>query len=105
MSDNLCTCESCKNAIENSLTLIGRKWSILILWHLYSGTKRFNELQRLLTGISPKTLATRLQELEAQKIISRQIYPEVPPKVEYSLTEKGRQLRPIFSTLIAWTKQ
>jgi len=103
MKDKLCTCEKCRDAIEASLSIIGGKWSVLILWNLYEGTKRFNELQRLMPGISPKTLSQRLQELESSGIVLRTLYPEVPLRVEYSLTAKGNELRDIFGALIQWS--
>lgn len=88
--------------IEKTLHVIGGKWTILILRDLFSGTKRFGELQRSLQGISPKTLSERLRQLEAQGIIGREMYPEIPPRVEYSLTEKGRSLQAILDDMRTW---
>ena len=88
--------------IEKTLRVIGGKWTILILRDLFNGTKRFGELQRSLHGISPKTLSERLKQLEAQGIIWRMIYPEIPPRVEYSLTEKGESLQAILDDMRTW---
>ncbi len=88
--------------IEKTLRVIGGKWTILILRDLLNGTKRFGELQRSLHGISPKTLSERLRQLEAQGIIRRVIYPEIPPRVEYSLTEKGESLQAILDDMRTW---
>ena len=88
--------------IEKTLHVIGGKWTILILRDLFSGTKRFGELQRSLPGISPKTLSERLKQIEAQGIVRRMIYPEIPPRVEYTLTEKGKSLRAILDDMRTW---
>lgn len=101
--DKCCTCGKCSAAIKNTLSIIGSKWTFLILWNLYDGTKRFSQLQRSLQGISPKTLSLRLHELENNGVISKTVYPEVPPRVEYSMTDKGNNLRAIFVELIKWS--
>lgn len=88
--------------IERTLNVIDGKRTVLILRDLFSGTKRFGELRRSLDGVSPKTLSQRLRELEAQGIVERVIYPEVPPRVEYSLTEKGKSLRAILDQMRTW---
>lgn len=88
--------------VERTLNVIGGKWTILILRDLFNGTRRFGELRRSLDGVSPKTLSLRLRELEAQGIVERVIYAEVPPRVEYSLTEKGKSLQPILDQMRAW---
>ena len=88
--------------IERTLSVIDGKWTILILRDLFNGTKRFGELRCSLDGISPKTLSQRLKGLEAQGIVERVIYPEIPPRVEYSLTEKGKSLRTILDQMRAW---
>ncbi|MBE9914818.1 helix-turn-helix transcriptional regulator [Paenibacillus donghaensis] len=86
--------------IAKTLDMIGTKWTFLIIRDLLiEGTLRFNELQKSMNGISPKTLSLRLKELEEHSVVVRTIYPEVPPRVEYSLTEKGRQLERIFIEL------
>lgn len=88
--------------IEKTMNVIGGKWTFIIIRELFYGTKRFGELQRSLQGISPRTLSLRLKELEEEEIIHRTIYSEIPPHVEYSLTEKGQTLRPIFEAMKEW---
>ena len=90
--------------IELGLNILSGKWKLKILWHLSKGTSRFNELQRLLGNITTKTLTEQLRELEKQGIILRTVFPEVPPKVEYSLSETGRTLKPILGELCEWGK-
>lgn len=92
--------------IELTLDIIGGKWKPLILWHLgVGGTKRFSEIKKALPGITQKMLTQQLRELEADGMISRKIYPQVPPKVEYSLTEEGLSLMPILNTMCKWGKE
>ena len=91
--------------IELTVTILEGKWTLLILRELFTGTKRFGELRASLQGISPKTLAERLRILEKQGIIARTIYPEVPPRVEYALTDLGQTLSPIIESLRAWGTQ
>ncbi len=88
--------------VAATLKVIGSKWSMLILHNLFEGEKRFGELQRTLSPISPKTLSLRLQELEKEGIITKKIFAEIPLHVEYSLTKKGMTLRKIFDTMAAW---
>ncbi len=88
--------------IEKTMQVIGGKWTFVILRDLFKGARRFGELQRSLKGISPRTLSMRLKELEDEGIVSRTIYSEIPPHVEYSLTEKGKTLRPIFEAMKEW---
>lgn len=90
--------------VTRTLDIIGGKWTLLILRDLFEGTKRFGELRKSLEGVSPKTLSERLQYLEKEGIIERRIYAEVPPKVEYSLTERGKTLRPILLSMKHWGK-
>ncbi|MBR0418896.1 MAG: helix-turn-helix transcriptional regulator [Erysipelotrichaceae bacterium] len=85
--------------VEYTASLLGNKWKPLILRELLSGTKRYNELTRNVVGISPKVLTENLRELEEDGVISRKVYPEVPPKVEYSLTEKGNDLKDIIEAM------
>ena len=80
-------------------SMIANKWKILILRDLLTGTKRYNELTRSVVGISAKVLTENLRELERDGIISRKVYPVVPPKVEYSLTKKGNELKPIINLM------
>lgn len=83
--------------IAKTLDVIGTKWTFLIIRDLMlEGVMRFSDLQKSMSGISPKTLSLRLRELEEHQIINRKVYPEVPPRVEYSLTEKGKQLQGIL---------
>jgi DNA-binding HxlR family transcriptional regulator len=85
--------------IDQTARVIGAKWTPLIVRDLASGLKRFNELERSLYGISPKTLSERLRRLEAEGIVTRRCFAEAPPRVEYTLTEKGRALAPIIDSM------
>lgn len=90
---------------ELTLTIIGGKWKMLIMWHLgKEGTKRFGELKSMMPGITQRMLVSQLRELEEDQIVHRKVYPVVPPKVEYSLTEQGRSLMPILESLDEWGK-
>jgi DNA-binding HxlR family transcriptional regulator len=88
--------------VEATLDLIGGKWKAIILYHLRDQVLRFNELQRRLTGISQRLLTKQLRELEEVGFVSRTVYAEVPPKVEYRLTKKGETLRPVIRALEIW---
>lgn len=88
--------------VEASLEVIGGKWKGVILYHLLERTYRFNELRRLCSGITQRMLTRQLRELEADGVVSRKVYAEVPPRVEYSLTEYGRTLEPVVRALQAW---
>jgi DNA-binding HxlR family transcriptional regulator len=88
--------------IERSVRVLEGKWTLLVLRELMGDTRRFSDLQRALPGVSPKTLTERLRTMEAQGIVHREIYPEVPPRVEYSLTELGRTLQPVMDALREW---
>ena len=88
--------------IQQTIALIGDKWKILVLCTLNDGTKRFGELQRALNGITPKVLTRQLRDLERDGLIARQIFPQVPPRVDYSLTPLGLSLMPILSQLHEW---
>lgn len=90
--------------MDVTINILSGKWKIAILWHLTRGTIRFNELQRLLTNITQKTLTMQLRELERDGIIYREVYPEVPPKVEYGLTKVGESIKPILSSMCEWGK-
>ena len=85
-----------------TLELIGGKYKSLILWHLINSTLRFGELQKLIPQATPKMLTQKLRELEEDNLITRTVYPVVPPKVEYSLTDSGRSIRPILSAMYDW---
>jgi DNA-binding HxlR family transcriptional regulator len=88
--------------VEATLSVVGGKWKVVILWHLVSGTKRFNELQRLISQITRKMLTEQLRELERDNLIIRTVYPEVPPKVEYSLNDYGRTFIPVMQVMAQW---
>ncbi len=89
-------------SVRPALKVIGGKWKPVILYHVMNGKKRFGELRRLLPDASQKMLTQQLRELERDGIISRQVYPEVPPKVEYTMTKFGRTLRPVMRELCKW---
>jgi len=88
--------------VDTTLKMIGGKYKALILWHLLDRTLRFGGLRRLIPQATPKMLTQQLRELEADGLVSRTVYPVVPPKVEYALTELGRSLRPILFTVYDW---
>lgn len=88
--------------VETGLELIGGRWKARILWKLYNGTLRFGELRRGLPGITEKMLAQQLKELEHDRLIIRNQYPEMPPRVEYSLSEFGHSLTPVLDALKTW---
>lgn len=88
--------------VETTLELIGGKYKALILWHLSEGKLRFSELRKVITGATPKMLTQQLRELEAQALIHREVYPIIPPKVEYSLTELGTSLMPVLMAMRDW---
>jgi DNA-binding HxlR family transcriptional regulator len=91
--------------VEVTLDVIGGKWKGMVLYRLLEGTARFNELRRILPGITQRVLTTQLRELERDGVISRKVYPEVPPRVEYRLTEFGRGLAPLFTLMERWGRQ
>lgn len=88
--------------VEATLELIGGKYKALILWHLSEGTMRFSELKKEVSGATAKMLTQQLRELESQNLIHREVYPVIPPKVEYSLTELGRSLMPVLVAMRDW---
>ena len=90
--------------VEVTLSIIGGKWKCLIIHHLIDGTKRFNELRRLIPRITQRMLTSQLRELEADRIVNRKVYAEVPPKTEYSLTELGKTLEPVLWAMHDWGK-
>jgi DNA-binding HxlR family transcriptional regulator len=91
--------------IARTARIIGGKWTLLIIRDLATGIKRFNQLERSLQGISPKTLSERLRTLEEEGIILRQTFAEVPPRVEYTLTEKGRDLVYVIESMRSYGKR
>ena len=88
--------------VEAALGLIGGKWKGILLYHLLGGTLRFNAIRRRVPGATPRMLTAQLRELEADGLIVRVVFPEVPPRVEYSLSGKGRTLEPVILALKAW---
>ncbi|OCN03748.1 MarR family transcriptional regulator [Erysipelotrichaceae bacterium MTC7] len=91
--------------VEATLTLIGNKWSVLILRDLMDGTKRFNELQKSIGSITQKVLTSNLRTMETQGLLERKIYAEVPPRVEYTLTDTGYSLKPVLDAMTTWGLQ
>lgn len=91
--------------VEITLSLIQNKWKILILRDLLEGTKRFGEIKKSLKTISQKVLSENLQEMEKDKLITRKVFAEIPPKVEYSLTELGFSLKPILDSMFKWGEE
>jgi DNA-binding HxlR family transcriptional regulator len=87
---------------KSVINIIGNKWNLLIIWHLNDRTLRFTELQKKMYNINPKTITKHLRDLEQNKIINRVVYAEVPPKVEYSLTENGITFIPILESILEW---
>jgi len=87
---------------EFTLKVIAGKWKVLIVWHLMSGTRRFNELRKCLPAITPRMLTRQLRELEADRVLLRKIYAEIPPRVEYTLTPRGRTLNAIVNEMCKW---
>ncbi|TGE26456.1 winged helix-turn-helix transcriptional regulator [Hymenobacter metallicola] len=88
--------------VRTTLNVLGGKWKLLILSYLLAGPQRYGELRRLMPEVTEKMLIQELRELEADAIVERIVYQQVPPKVEYQLTEYGRQVQPMFTELIRW---
>ena len=88
--------------VSTTLELIGGKYKALILWHLSAGKLRFSELRRFISNATPKMLTQQLRELESSHLVHREVYPVIPPKVEYSLTETGRSLLPVLAAIRDW---
>jgi DNA-binding HxlR family transcriptional regulator len=88
--------------VETTLTLIGDKWKVLVLRDLMDGTKRFGELRKSVGQVSQKVLTAQLRTMEACGLLTRTVYAEVPPRVEYTLTETGYSLKPVLDALAAW---
>jgi len=91
-----------KCGIDVTLAVVGGKWKASILWHLAQETMRFSDLQRQFSDTTRKMLTQQLRELETDGLVHREVYPQVPPKVEYSLTEKGRSIHPILEQMCEW---
>lgn len=94
-----------KCPIQAVVDIIGGKWKLSILYQLFQGTKRYGELKRLVPEATERMLTLQLRELEACGIVQRTVYPEVPPKVEYSLTELGLSLEPVLQTMLDWSEK
>lgn len=88
--------------VEITLSLMADKWKFLIIRDLLTGTKRFGELQRSIGGVSQKVLTNNLRQMESSGLINRKVYAEVPPRVEYSLTDLGKSLKPILDSMVNW---
>lgn len=88
--------------VETTLTLISDKWKVLIIRDLLPGTKRFGELKKSIGSVSQKVLTSQLRQMEESGLLTRTVYPEVPPRVEYTLTELGQSLRPGLDALWSW---
>ena len=88
--------------VETALMLIGDKWKVLILRDLMEGTKRFGELKKSIGTVSQKVLTTQLRDMEDKGLLTRKVYAEVPPRVEYTLTETGYSLKQILDSMVAW---
>ena len=88
--------------VETTLMLIGDKWKVLILRELMSGTKRFGELKKAIGAVTQKVLTAQLRDMEASGLLTRKVYAEVPPRVEYTLTETGYSLKPILDSMVVW---
>ena len=91
--------------VETTLSLIGDKWKVLILRDLMPGTKRFGELKKSVGNVSQKVLTAQLRAMEESALVHREVYAEVPPRVEYSLTELGKSLKPILDSMWAWGEE
>ena len=97
--------ESTCSELKNTLEVLGDKWSAIILWSLEKGSLRFNDIQAATEGINPRTLRQRLDMLEEHGLITKQEYKEYPPRTEYSITEKGADLGPVFQEMTPWSKR
>jgi len=88
--------------VDSTLKVIGGKWKLIILWHLAQQTLRFSELEKNIPGVTQKMLAQQLRDMEKDRLITRKVYPVVPPKVEYSITDHGRSLNKVLRELNSW---
>jgi DNA-binding HxlR family transcriptional regulator len=96
------SCTECRSPVEHALHAIAGKWKPMILWQLLEGTRRFAELQRAIPEVSAKVLTEQLRELEADGLLERRVFAEVPPRVEYTLTALGRGLESVLAALCDW---
>lgn len=94
--------ENRPGCIAAALCILGNKWTALIIKELYNAPSRFSQLEKSLPGISPRTLSQRLDDMEDSGLVTKQSFAEVPPRVEYTLTDKGRELIPILKSMAAW---
>ncbi|ANJ99403.1 putative HTH-type transcriptional regulator YtcD [Serratia plymuthica] len=102
----LYTPESAASGVEQVLQLLEGRWKLIILFHLFDGkVQRYSDFEKLIPGISQKMLAQQLRQLEADGIVSRTVYPQVPPKVEYRLTEWGQALCPALDAMLKWAEK
>ncbi|CAI9389637.1 TPA: helix-turn-helix transcriptional regulator [Citrobacter amalonaticus] len=102
----LYTPESAASGVEHVLRLLEGRWKLIILFHLFDGkVQRYSDFEKLIPGISQKMLAQQLRQLEADGIVSRTVYPQVPPKVEYRLTEWGQALCPALDAMLKWAEK
>jgi DNA-binding HxlR family transcriptional regulator len=92
-------------ALDVTMAFIGGKWKSIVLWYLRKDTRRFSELNRLIPGITEKMLSLQLRELEKDGLLVRTVYAEVPPRVEYALSDEGRTLLPLLEELASWGRQ
>lgn len=90
------------SSVETALKVIGGKWKLAILWEIHDKPRRFSQILKSLDGITQKMLTSQLRELESAKLVSRKVFPEIPPRVEYSLTAHGRSLGPILAQMAKW---
>ncbi len=97
------SCAEVSCPVARAMEVLDGKWTILLVRDLMAGTRRFSQLRSSLAGISPKTLTDRLRLLEQHGLLHRTVYAEVPPRVEYQLTERGRALRPVLAALADWS--
>ncbi len=91
-----------RDEVRRAVALIGGKWKLEILWLLNQRIHRFNELRRSVPGVTQHMLTAQLRELEKDGLVRRTIYPEIPPRVEYEITDEAQQLRPVFEAILAW---
>lgn len=98
--------ESAASGVEQVLRLLEGRWKLIILFHLFDGqVQRYSDFEKLIPGISQKMLAQQLRQLESDGIVSRMVYPQVPPKVEYRLTEWGQALCPALDAMLKWAEK